>query len=64
MSRTGDGERALDYLEQALADRDTMLPGIRGVPRFRALYGDPRFGTVFQEVFPGREPTAAVDGTR
>lgn len=30
LSLTGDVERALDYLEQALADRDTMLPGNPG----------------------------------
>ena len=54
--QTGDVERALDYVEQALEDRDPILPGIGGTLRWRPLYGNPRFDAVFREVFPGREP--------
>ena len=54
--QTGDAERALDYLERALEDRDPVLPAIGGVLRWRRLHGNPRFDAVFQEVFPGREP--------
>ncbi|HAC07361.1 MAG TPA: hypothetical protein DC060_17685 [Gemmatimonadetes bacterium] len=60
---TGDEPRALDHLEQALQDRDPFLPGPGGVPRFRALYGEPRFCVVFQAVFPGRELRGAAEGT-
>ena len=54
--QTGDVEQALDYLEKALEDRDPILPGIGGTPRWRPLYGNSRFEAVFREVFPGREP--------
>ena len=57
--QTGDVERSLDYLERALENRDPILPAIGGGPRWRPLYGNPRFDAVFQEVFPGREPPAA-----
>jgi hypothetical protein len=60
---TGDEPRALDHLEQALQDRDPFLPGLGGVPRFRAFYGEPRFCVVFQAVFPGRELRGAAEGT-
>jgi predicted Zn-dependent protease len=56
--QTGDVERALDYLEQALENRDPTLPAIGGTPRWRPLHGRPRFDAVFQKVFPGREPPA------
>jgi len=56
--QTGEVERALDYLEQALENRDPTLPAIGGTPRWRPLHGRPRFDAVFQKVFPGREPPA------
>ena len=51
----GDEEKSLDYLERALEQRDPNLPLIHGVPRWRVLYGQPRFDAVFRAVFPGVE---------
>ncbi len=58
LQQTGDVEGALDHLEQALENRDPTLPAIGGTPRWRPLYGNPRFKKVFQAIFPGREAPA------
>ena len=62
----GDEEKALDYLERALEQRDPNLPYIHSVPRWRVLYGQPRFDAVFRAVFPGFEVPKAEgpDATR
>jgi adenylate cyclase len=55
---TGDLEEALNQLEAALAERDPILPYLRAIPRWRELYGNPRFDAVFRAIYPGEEPPA------
>jgi hypothetical protein len=46
----GDGPRALELLEQALAQRDVWLTWLGVEPRFDALRTDPRFRELLRRV--------------
>jgi len=47
LGRTGD---ALDWLEQAMEDRDGWLIYLNTYPRFESLRGEPRFKDILQRL--------------
>jgi hypothetical protein len=59
--KCGWGARKRLRPELAVEQREPILPFMHVAPRWRALYGQPRFDAVFQAVFPGFEvPKAEV----
>jgi hypothetical protein len=45
-------DRALPHLEEMVEVRSLFLPYLRGIPRFRALWVDPRFRGAMERVWP------------
>jgi adenylate cyclase len=52
----GDLERALDFYEQAVEERDFLVPFIRSSPRMRPLRAHPRFQALLQRMWPDHGP--------
>ena len=48
----GENERALNYLQRALAQRETSMLGLRADPTFRGLRGDARFQQILSHIRP------------
>ena len=48
----GEDEKALDYLQQALAQRETNMLALRVDPTFRRLHGNARFQQILSQIRP------------
>ena len=45
-----DDEKAIEWLNKAIAAREAVVPLIRNEPHFRHLHGDPRFAEILDRV--------------
>jgi hypothetical protein len=50
MAAIGDRDRAFEWLEKALEERDPMMVYLRVHPRLDPLRGDPRFDALVRRV--------------
>ena len=62
-AHAGENDRALEWLETAMADGDPMLHLVWAEPDWEALYGNPRFKNLLRKMgFPSVEKAAAWPG--